>query len=71
MKHNDIKRYSLKMPQSLFDEVEEQASKSGVQVVDIIRQSLQITLMLLDAQSKGSKIIIDDGETERQIVFTV
>ena len=68
-KKAQIKRYSLKLPQELFNELQSAADSRGVAVVDLIRAFVKLGLIVLTAEEDGdASLIIRQGESEREIV---
>lgn len=58
MKEIKDKRYSLVMPQTVYDEVEKIANNQGVTVVEVLRQYIKLGLLA----SKGEvSIATKDG----------
>lgn len=65
-----VKRYNLVLPEDLFDELQAVADQEQTTVVDVIRKFIKLGLLVVQAdKSPDSKIIIREGETERELIF--
>jgi len=65
-----IKKYTLVVPQKLFEEVQELAQEEHTTVVDIIKQSLKLRLLAARlAKSSEADILIREGGVERILVI--
>ena len=65
-----VKRYSLSLPQSQFDELTQLAEERGVSVVDIMRSCFHIGSLVYKIQDNPSESLIwrrDHGKTEREL----
>jgi undecaprenyl pyrophosphate synthase len=70
MSKNGVKKYTLVIPQKLFDEVQELAQEEHTTVVDIIKQSLKLRLVTARlAKSSEADLLIREGGVERILVI--
>ncbi len=66
----EIKRYNLALPESLFREVVQLANREDTTVLEVIRRSIKLGLFVAKVQqTPGAKLIIREGATEREIVL--
>lgn len=69
-KSNNLKRYSLVIPNTLYQQVKHEASKNGTTVIELFRKLIKIGLMALQIQDDPNRaLIIQEGDTEKQIHF--
>ncbi len=69
-KSNNVRRYSLVIPNTLYDQVKNEASKNGTTVIELFRKLIKIGLMALEIQDDPNRaLIIQEGDTEKQIHF--
>ena len=69
-RHGGVKRYSLVLPEELFDAVQELANRRQTTVVDIIRRFIKLGLIAARIEdTPGAALIIREGDTEREIIF--
>lgn len=65
----DIKRYNLKMSQSLYDELDQLATVRGVAVVDVIRAFIKLGLL---ANKPGNELLVREPDgTERTLEIII
>ncbi|MEX0762019.1 MAG: Clp protease N-terminal domain-containing protein [Dehalococcoidia bacterium] len=65
-----VKRYNLALPEDLFREVEQLAEREHMTVLEVLRRSVKLGLLVAQAQeTQGASFIIREGATERQIVL--
>lgn len=64
------KRYNLVIPVELYNQLSEIAGRDGASVIDVMRRFIKVGLYI-DAVShtKGAKVIIREGKSEREIVW--
>lgn len=65
----ELKRYNLALPESLFRQVVRVADREHTTVLEVIRRSVKLGLLVAEAQEAGAKLVIRDGTTEREIVI--
>jgi len=64
-----VKRYNLALPEDLFHEVEQLADREHTTVLEVIRRSVKLGLLVAQVQqTPGSSFVIREGATERQLV---
>ena len=64
------KRYNLVLPEKLFTEVEQVASKNEMKVVDVIRRFIKLGLVISSVEDDPDAIfLIRQGDREREITF--
>ena len=64
----DTKRYTLVLPQELFDEVQEVADARHTTVVGLLRQFIKLGLMAVELEDRpDAALLIRDGESEKEI----
>ena len=64
------KRYSLSLPQPLFDELEAIATKQGVSVVDVMRSCFKLGSLVFKIQNNPSQSLVwrkEHGQKEAEI----
>ena len=65
-----IKRYNLVLPVSLFDQIESLAEDESASILEILKRFIKIGLLISAlAQSPDTKVIIREGDRERELVF--
>jgi hypothetical protein len=65
-----VKRYSLVLPEDLFEEIQHLAEKRQTTVVDLIRRFIKLGLLAAQVEeTPGAAFIIREGDTEREIIF--
>jgi hypothetical protein len=63
------RRYTLVLPDALFDEVQKQADRDGVAAVDLFRQFIRLGIYIRDVNRLGGKIIIRENGVEKEIAL--
>jgi|RhiMetdeSRZDD1v2_1073273.scaffolds.fasta_scaffold1753386_2 hypothetical protein len=64
------KRYSLVLPDQLFEEVQKVADERQTTVVEIIKRFLRLGLMVADAEkSPDTAFIIRKGDEEQRLLL--
>lgn len=65
-----LKRYSLSLPEELFNEVQELADKRQTSVIDLLRRFIKLGLLAaqIDGDPNAALIIRQNG-TDREIVL--
>ncbi len=64
------KRYNLILPTSLFDQIELLADDESASILEMLKRFIKIGLMITTlAQSPDTKVIIREGDRERELVF--
>jgi ATP-dependent Clp protease ATP-binding subunit ClpA len=64
------KRYSLVLPESLFDQVQALADREQTTVVDVMRRFIKLGLLATEIQATpGSALIIREGGKERELLI--
>lgn len=67
---SDTKRYSLVLPQELYDEVEAIADRQHSSVVEIIRRFIRLGLIANEISKRdNSKLIIREDGVDREILL--
>ena len=65
---NNKKRYTLVLPEALYDEVEKIAQDEETTVIEIIRRFIKLGLLAMELQASPSgALIIREGDKEREI----
>lgn len=65
-----IKRYSLVLPEELFEAVQELADRRHTTVVEIIRRFIKLGLIAARIEdTPDAALIIREGDTEREIIL--
>ncbi|MBI4304811.1 MAG: ATP-dependent Clp protease ATP-binding subunit [Chloroflexi bacterium] len=65
-----VKRYNLALPENLFREVEQLAEREHMTVLEVLRRSVKLGLLIAEVQqTPGASFIIREGKTERQLVL--
>lgn len=65
---NGMKRYSLVLPEELFNKVQEVADRKYTTVVEILRRFIMLGLLAVD-ETPGTAVLFREGDTERQIML--
>lgn len=65
------KRYNLALPTALFDELQQEADKRNVSVVELLRKFIKLGLIVIRLEDKkaNAQLLIREGNTERQLVI--
>lgn len=64
------KRYNLALPESLYREVEALAEREQTTVLEVIRRSIKLGLLISNAQEQtDTTVVIRQGEREREIIL--
>lgn len=67
---NGVKRYSLALPQKLFDEMSLIAERNGISVVDVMRSSFKLGVLAYKVQeTPGSALVIKEGDSEKELML--
>ena len=65
-----VKRYSLVLPERLFDEVQEIADNQNTSVLEVIRKFIKLGLVVSRVVEKpDTALILREGEIEREILL--
>ncbi|MBI4220222.1 MAG: ATP-dependent Clp protease ATP-binding subunit, partial [Chloroflexi bacterium] len=65
-----LKRYNLALPEDLFQEVELLAEREHTTVLEVIRRSVKLGLLIAQVQqTPGASFVIREGTSERQLVL--
>lgn len=65
-----LKRYNLALPEDLFREVELLAEREHTTVLEVIRRSVKLGLLIAQVQqTPGASFVIREGTSERQLVL--
>ena len=65
-----IKRYSLALPEELFNELQRVADEKQTSIVEVLRKYIKVGLLLESIEnSPDSTLLIREGGTERQIIL--
>lgn len=64
------KRYSLVLPQEVYDEVQCVADSEGTTVLEILRKFIKLGLIAVELEKKpNSALIIRTDDSEREIIL--
>jgi ATP-dependent Clp protease ATP-binding subunit ClpA len=64
-----VKRYNLALPEEMFREVEQLAAREHTTVLEVIRRSVKLGLLVAQVQQNpAASLLIREGGTERQLV---
>jgi hypothetical protein len=67
---NDMKRYNLALPQTLFDEIQSVAEKRQTTVVEMLRRFIKLGLLVDELEnSPDSAFIIREGDREKEVLL--
>jgi hypothetical protein len=70
IKSKEKRRYSLVLPEDLYNELEQVAKDRHTSVVDIIRRFIKLGLLAVKTEdAPDTAIIFREGETEREVIF--
>lgn len=65
----ELKRYNLALPEGMFRQVVQLADREHTTVLEVIRRSVKLGLLVAEAQEAGAKLVIREGTSEREIVI--
>lgn len=66
----DLKRYTLVIPQDLYDEVQRLADERQTTVVDLFRRFIRLGLLAMYIQEKpDAALVIKEGDTEQRLLM--
>ncbi len=65
----ELKRYNLALPEGMFRQVVALAEREHTTVLEVLRRSVKLGLLVAEAQEAGAKFVIRDGTGEREIVI--
>lgn len=69
-KNETVKRYQLTLPDELYREIQGIADKEHSSVLETIRRLIKYGLLVFNIlQDPDAKLIIREGDTEREIVM--
>lgn len=64
-----VKRYSLVLPQGLFDQLESVAEEHHTTVVEVLRRYIKLGLLATKIeQQEDAALIIREGDRERELI---
>jgi hypothetical protein len=65
-----IKRYSLALPDEVFNELQCEANRRGKTVVDLLRKFIKLGLIVLRVEDNpNAEFIIREGDKETRVVL--
>lgn len=65
-----LKRYSLVIPESIFNEVQRTAEEEHTSIIDLLRRFIKLGLLISKiSKDPNSQLIIREGDKEREILF--
>lgn len=65
-----VKRYSLVLPEAVFDEIQRVADEQQTTVVEIIRKFIKLGLIATEIEKDSSAaLIIREGDKEKEILL--
>ena len=63
-----LRRYSLAIPQELFENLEQEAKQRDMTIVELLKTFIKIGLIVLKGEARGdTQFIIRQGDREREI----
>ena len=65
----ELKRYNLALPEGIFRQVVQLAEREHTTVLEVLRRSVKLGLLVAEAQEAGAKLVIREGTSEREIVI--
>ena len=70
MTDQEVKRYNLVVPQTLFDEVQKIALERHTAVIEVLKQFIRLGLVVDKVEkSPEASLIIREGDKERELVL--
>lgn len=70
MNRNANKRYTLVIPQSMYDEVEQIAEERHTTVIDLLRKFIKLGILAVNLEDiPGAALVIREGDTEKEIMM--
>lgn len=70
---NELKRYNLVISAALFNDLQSLADREGTTVVELLRKSIKIILLISkfdsDPLSKNGVFIKDDGKEHKLVIM--
>ena len=65
-----LKRYTLVLPEELFNELQDVADGENIKVVELLRKFIKLGLLAVQVQNTpDAALLIRDGNTEQQILL--
>ena len=70
---NATKRYTLVLPEELFDDLDKIAKRDGTTLKDVLRRFVKLGLYVdhIWSESPNASITIRDGDVERVVEFLI
>ena len=70
MSVNNLRRYSLVLPEDLFNEVERLADERQVTVVELLRRFIKLGLLAVQIENSPDKaLLIREGDRDRELLI--
>ena len=70
MSVNNLRRYSLVLPDDLFNEVERLADERQVTVVELLRRFIKLGLLAVQIENSPDKaLLIREGDRDRELLI--
>ena len=70
MSVNSLRRYSLVLPEDLFNEVERLADERQVTVVELLRRFIKLGLLAVQIENSPDKaLLIREGDRDRELLI--
>jgi hypothetical protein len=67
---NNLRRYSLVLPDDLFNEVERLADERQVTVVELLRRFIKLGLLAVQIENSPDKaLLIREGDRDRELLI--
>lgn len=71
MSESALTRVTVNLPADQVKKIKELAQSEGTNVTSIIRDALKIELFLYKTTQEGGKIIIDDKDGKKELLFRI
>lgn len=70
MNRNANKRYTLVIPQGMYDEVEQIAEQRHATVIDLLRKFIKLGILAVNLEDDpNAALVIREGDTEKEIMM--
>lgn len=63
------KRLTINLPQELWEDLAARAEQRGISVTELIRRAVALDAYLNDQASGTDRILVERGDTLRELVF--
>ena len=66
----NVKRYTIVLPEDEYVELQNVADRRNITILELLRRFIKLGILMDEAeQNPDAKILIQEGETEREVIF--